>query len=54
MAMSQHPRWAATPLTYVAEGLRTQPSMQGGPLLYGAFDRDVGGAEQTKRRDAAA
>jgi hypothetical protein len=38
-------------LTFVAEGLRTQKSMQGGPVLYGAFDRQV--VEQTKRHDAA-
>lgn len=43
--------WAATPLTYVAEGFRTQRSIQGGPLEYGAFDRLV--VERTKRKDAA-
>lgn len=41
---------AAAPLVYVAGGLRTQPSVQGGPLLYGAWDRDVLGQTQGKDR----
>jgi len=44
--------WAATPLTYMAEGFRVQRSIQQGPLLYGAFDRTI--VDRTRRKDTAA
>ncbi len=45
-----HPNWAATPLTYVAAGVRTQ-TWTDGSTAYGAWDRQV--VRLTRGKDAA-